>query len=252
MKNVPAHEVHDCALCPLKQFSVFLPHSKQELETVQSQKRKESLYGPGEEVIREGQIQVPLFTVLQGWAFRFKSTATGQRQILSFLLPGDLVGVQQNMAESAAHGVEALTDLRVCVFERDAMWQLHQQHPALGFKITSLTAKGEWLVDDALLSVGKRSAEERVARLLVLLFKRLRVLQPDFDMREGMVFPLTQQHIADALGLSLVHTHRTLRRLEKKGLHQVRDGRLHVCDPVALAELADLNDSTSQAQRPLV
>ena len=67
-----------------------------------------------------------------------------------------------------------------------------------------------------------------------------------------MAYPLTQQHVADALGLSLVHTNKTLRKLEQNGLYHILDGRLHLGDTKALAHLADLYGDGRPPQRPLV
>jgi CRP-like cAMP-binding protein len=102
-----------------------------------------------------------------------------------------------------------------------------------------------------LLSVGRRSAEERIATLLILLFKRAAALQADGGAA-GVPFPLTQQHVADGLGLSLVHTNKTLRKLEKRGLHRIVDGRLHMGDLKALEHLAELYGNGHPPQRPLV
>lgn len=107
------------------------------------------------------------------------------------------------------------------------------------------------MVDDTLLSVGRRSAEERIASMLILLFKRAGALQADAGSG-GVVFPLTQQHIADALGLSLVHTNKTLRKLERRGLHRIADGRLYLRDVKAMARLADLYGDGRPPPRPLV
>jgi len=218
---------------------------------VQSLKRREMSLAAGETLIHEGQTDAPLFTLRQGWAFRFKTLSDGRRQILSFLLPGDFIGVQQKMGDAAAHGVMTLTDALFCVFQRDSLWQLHRQSPTMGFNITWLTAHEESLVDDTLLSVGRRSAEERIAMLLILLFKRAAAMQADAGA-SGVPFPLTQQHIADGLGLSLVHTNKTLRKLEHRGLHQVLDGRLFMRDVKALVRLADLYGDGRPPQRPLV
>lgn len=218
---------------------------------MQSLKRREMSLAAGETLIHEGQTDAPLFTLRQGWAFRFKTLSDGRRQILSFLLPGDFIGVQQKMGDAAAHGVMTLTDALFCVFQRDSLWQLHRQSPTMGFNITWLTAHEESLVDDTLLSVGRRSAEERIAMLLILLFKRAAAMQADAGA-SGVPFPLTQQHIADGLGLSLVHTNKTLRKLEHRGLHQVLDGRLFMRDVKALVRLADLYGDGRPPQRPLV
>jgi CRP-like cAMP-binding protein len=240
-----------CSACPLRVLPLFLEHSAEELELVQSLKRREVNFGALETVIHEGQTDAPLYTLLKGWAFRYKTLSDGRRQILSFLLAGDFIGVQQKMGDAAAHGVDTLTDAVLCVFQRDALWELHRRSPTMGFNITWLTAHEESLVDDTLLSVGRRSAEERIAMLLILLFKRAAALQADGGAA-GVPFPLTQQHVADGLGLSLVHTNKTLRKLERRGLHRIADGRLYMRDVKALARLADLYGDGRPPPRPLV
>jgi CRP-like cAMP-binding protein len=160
------------------------------------------------------------------------------------------------MSDAAAHGVVTLTSARFCVFDRDALWELHRNQPSMGFNVTWLTAHEESLVDDNLLSIGRRSAEERVATALILLYKRAQALRPmvqgDAAPGPGVPFPLTQQHLADALGLSLAHTNKTLRKLERRGLYRIADGRLSLLDPKALVRLADLYGDGKPPARPLV
>ena len=218
-----------CTECPLRQMALFQAHEPAELELVQSLKRRDMRLKVGQMLIEEGQVDAPLYTLQSGWAFRFKTLSDGRRQILNFLLAGDFIGVQQKMGDAAAHGVETLTEAVFCVFQRDSLWEIHRRSPSMGFNVTWLTAHEESLVDDSLLSVGRRSAEERIARLLILLFKRAAALQADGGTG-GVPYPLTQQHVADALGLSLVHTNKTLRQLERRGLHHIREGRLYMRD----------------------
>lgn len=175
----------------------------------------------------------------------------GCRQILNFLLPGDFIGVQQKMGDAAAHGVQALTEVALCVFRRDALWEFHRSAPTLGFAVR-LTAHEESLVDDTLLSVGRRSTEERIATLLIVLYKRVAALLPEGGAPRGVPFPLTQQHIAEGLGLSLVHTNKTLRKLEGRGLHRIENGRLRLLDVKALARLADLYGDGQPLPRPVI
>jgi CRP-like cAMP-binding protein len=240
-----------CRACPLRQLKLFQEPTGEELELVQSLKRRERRLSAGEALIHEGQTDAPLYTLQQGWAFRYKTLSDGRRQILSFLLAGDFIGVQQKMGDAAAHGVETLTEALFCVFQRDALWELHRRSPVMGFNVTWLTAHEESMVDDTLLSVGRRSAEERIASMLILLFKRAGALQADAGSA-GVPFPLTQQHIADGLGLSLVHTNKTLRKLERRGLHRIADGRLYLRDVKAMAKLADLYGDGRPPPRPLV
>ena len=243
--------------CPLRALPLFLPHSEEELALVQALKRRETTLDAGETLIHEGQAETRLFTLLEGWAYRFKTLSDGRRQILNFLLAGDFIGVQQKMSDAAAHGVVTLTSARLCVFDRDALWQLHTGQPSMGFNITWLTAHEESLVDDNLLSLGRRSAEERVATALILLYKRAAALRGKGEPEgagsaQGVAFPPTQQHLADALGLSLAHTNKTLRKLERRGLFRIGDGRLQLLDPRALERLADLYGDGKPPARPLI
>ncbi len=142
---------------------------------------------------------------------------------------------------------------RLCVFDRDALWELHRRQPTMGFNVTWLTAHEESLVDDNLRSIGRRSAGERVATALILLYKRASALvghtgKPD----QGVVFPPTQPHLADAPGMSLTHTNKTLRKLQRRGLFRIADRRLYLIDPKALARLADLYGDGRPPARPLV
>jgi CRP-like cAMP-binding protein len=230
---------------------LFTPHSVEELSTIESLRREQVVFDAHTAIIHEGQADAPLYTLFAGWAFRFKTLSDGRRQILNFLLPGDFIGVQQKMGDVIAHGVQSLTEVALCVFRRDALWALHRAAPSLGFSVTWLTAHEESVVDDTLLSVGRRNAEERIATLLIVLFKRAAALLADGGAN-GVPFPLTQQHIADGLGLSLVHTNKTLRRLEARGLHRIRDGRLYLLDAKALTRLADLYGDGRPAPRPLI
>jgi len=240
-----------CQACPLRAHPLFTPHDAAEVALIQSLKRRLVSFAAGETVIAEGQPDPPLYTLFSGWAFRYKTLRDGRRQILNFLLPGDFIGMQQKMSDVHLHGVETLSAATLCEFRRDAIWELHQRAPGLGFAVTWLTAHEEGLVDDNLLSVGRRSAAERVAALLILLFKRAAVLLADRGAA-GVPFPLTQQHVADALGLSLVHTHRTLRRLDRLGLHRIDAGRLHLVNPRALERLADVYGDGMPPPRPLI
>ncbi len=240
-----------CTACPLRPIAIFKAPADGDLQLIASLRGAQVARPAGSMLINEGQSDAPLYTLFAGWAFRFKTLSDGRRQILNFLLPGDFIGLQQKIADSAAHGVEALTDVWLCPFQRHALWTIHREAPVLGYDVTWLAAHEESVVDDHLLSVGRRSAEERVATLLVLLYKRAAALLPD-GSPQGVPFPLTQQHVADALGLSLVHAHRTLRKLELRGLHSIADGRLRLLNPHALLRLADLWGDGRPPERPLI
>lgn len=244
-------ETISCLNCPLRALPAVAASTAEEVRTIESLRESQSRLRAGATVLREGQRDGRLATLFSGWAFRYKTLRDGRRQILNFLLPGDFIGLQQKMADESPHGVEAITDVVLCTFPRDAAWELHRRLPTLGYDVTWLAAHEESIVDENLVSVGRRTAAERIAMLLIRLYKRAAALQPAQD--DGKVqFPITQQHIADALGLSLVHTNKTLRRLHKLGLHRIVDGHLVLMDPGALERVAEWYGSGVPDARPLI
>lgn len=237
-----------CVRCPLRPLPGFKALREGELAFIARRKVGQRRVEPGGSIVAEGGAAAHVFTLLSGWAFRFKTMPDGRRQIMSFLLPGDILGLQAELLEATAHGVEAVTEVSLCAFARDTVWSVYRVHPPLALDLTWLAAHGERLVDDAMLSVGRRTAVESVAALLVSLFKRAE----SAGLREGdsVPFPLTQTHVADALGLSVVHTNRTMQRLRRMGLVRIADGRLAVGDLRSLRRIAQYWDQPAPV-RPL-
>jgi CRP-like cAMP-binding protein len=99
----------------------------------------------------------------------------------------------------------------LCVFPRSKLWDLYSNFLSLAFDITWLAAREEQLIDEHLVSLGRRNALERTAFLLLHLFARAE--EAGLAKNGTIQFPFTQQHLADTLGMSLVHTHKTFKRL---------------------------------------
>ena len=225
----------ECFDCRLRACGVFKPISRNELGAINNIKREHVALPAGAEIIRSGEAAPEIYTLYSGWAFRFKTLPDGRRQILNFLLPGDLLGLQAAMFDAAQHGIEALTDVELCLLPRRKIWALFGEMPGLAFDVAWLGAREEGHVDENLTSAGRRSATERVAALIVMLYKRAKVLGLVTD--DSFAFPLTQQHIADALGLSLVHTNKTLARLRRMGMFTRSNGSLTLSNPHVLARI---------------
>jgi CRP-like cAMP-binding protein len=228
---------------------LFKPVTPEELSSINKIKREHLLVSAGEQIIVAGDEAPELYTLYSGWAFRFKMLPDGRRQILNFLLPGDLLGLQAAMFDAALHGIEALTEVQLCVLPRRDIWALFGNMPALAFDVTWLGSRQESIVDENLTSAGRRTAAERVAALIVALYKRAKAL--GLVAGETFAFPLTQQHIADALGLSLVHTNKTLARLRRLGMYKRANGMLTLTNPRALETVGQFYDQETPL-RPLI
>jgi CRP-like cAMP-binding protein len=238
-----------CTECALRARGTFRPITNNELGVVNDIKRDHLALPAGSAIIRAGEDCPELYTLYAGWAFRFKTLPDGRRQILNFLLPGDLLGLQAAMFEAAQHGIDALTNVELCLLPRRKVWALFGQMQELAFDVAWLGAREESLVDENLTSVGRRTALERTAALILTLYKRAE--RRGLVTNNSFAFPLTQQHIADALGLSLVHTNKTLARLRRLGMFERSNGTLTLSNPRVLARVGQCYEQ-EVAQRPLI
>lgn len=203
----------------------------------------------GTTVLMEGSSSPQLLTVLSGMGLRQKILQNGRRQVVNFVLPGDFLGLQAGLLGEMKHSVEATTDMVLCVFRRAKVWQLFRAQPERAYDLTWLAATEEHLLGEALATLGQRTAEQRVAWALLKLHAQLAALGLG---RDGAVpLPFRQQDLADALGLSLVHTNRTLMRLRDRQLAWWNGGTLRLGNPDALAEIAMVEPGPPDS-RPLI
>ena len=223
-----------CEQCPLRRLDTFRKFSAEELDFIRSFKRGELVLEAGSTILAEGTSSPHLYTVLSGWAFKYKILEDGRRQVLNFALRGDLLGLQASVVGVMTHSVDALTDVVLCVFPREELWTLFEKHTGLAFDVAWLAAREETMLGDYLLTVGQRRAGERVAFILLHLFQRAR--QVGLVRGNTVSFPFTQEHLADAIGFSLVHTNKTLNRLRKTGCFKWASSAFELVDEKKLAE----------------
>lgn len=227
----------------------FRNFTGEELAFVSGFKKGELVAEPGSMILSEGSHSAHLFTLLQGWAFRYKTLEDGRRQILNYLLPGDLVGLQGSVIGEMQHSIEALSAVRLCVFQRDQLPALFRDHPGLAFDVTWLASREERMLDENLLSIGRRSALERAAYLIAFLHQRATAVQ--IDKSAGLIIPISQQHVADTLGLSIVHTNKTLKKLSDRKLIRWHDRSCEVVSPDGLMDIAGW-ERLPEDKRPLI
>lgn len=238
-----------CEACPLRRLPVFRNFTPEELTFVSRFKTGEITLEAGQTLLREGDASQYLYTLFSGWMYRHKSLPDGRRQILNYSLPGDFIGMQAAVLKEMQHTVDALTDVRLCVFSREKLWSLYSTQPGLGFDLTWLVSREEKMLDDNLLSIGRRSALERMAYLVLLLHRRVQDL--GLLQKRGIELPLNQQHVADTLGLSIVHTNKTLRKLYDLGVISWKQRTLTVLKETELARIARFEDGPRQL-RPFI
>ena len=239
-----------CHDCPLQTCPGLRALEPREVDYLEQFKQGEVAAQRGDKIIEQDRKIMHLYTVLEGVLIRFRELEDGRRQIVNFMFPGDLVGLQGAFDEAPSHSVEVLLPARLCVFDRSKFHKLIVDMPELGFDLTWLAAKEETALEEHIVALGRRSAKERVTYLAVWLLDRALGTCMAGD---GNRLPLavTQTQIADMLGLSLVHTNRTIKALEREGLVEWRQREIVVPDMARAAEFASF-DRNGERPRPFI
>jgi CRP-like cAMP-binding protein len=175
-----------------------------------------------------------------GWLARYKILHKGSRQILDFILPGQFFGLPACLFPHAPYSVITITKADVSAIPFDIMDNVFDRDPALAKALFRSTMQEAAILGEHLTDAGRRSAYERVSHLLLELFVRLN------SSRRGAMtvsIPLTQELIADALGLTAVHVNRTLRALRQDKLIAVDGRSITIVDLEALSLLSDFERS---------
>lgn len=238
-----------CQNCPLHRKDILKTMSSEEIDFMDKFKVGELTVEKGTPILMEGSNAPQLFTALSGMGIRDTLLENGERQVLSFVFPGDFVGLQAAVLGQMGHSVEARTDMRLCVFDRSEFWTFFKNHPSRAFDITWLAAVEEHFLGETLSTVGQRTAMEAISWALFKVFQRGKAL--NMVRNNQMEFPFTQRDMADALGLSLVHTNKTLAKLKDRQVASWTDGMLQVNDTEKLAEIA-VTSLDTPPQRPLM
>ncbi|MDO8877540.1 MAG: Crp/Fnr family transcriptional regulator [Pseudolabrys sp.] len=177
--------------------------------------------------------------ICSGWAMSSVALPDGRRQIISFLLPGDIVSAGSLLAPLSGHTVEAITEVTYRKFKRDEIKGLLFSRADLLEKLFALWNEAKSRADQLALALdlGRRRADERIARLILRLAdkvgKRSLVHTQTFD------FPLRQRHIADATGLTPVHVSKVLGELQRAGLIDISSRSLTILNAAELQRVAD-------------
>lgn len=219
-----------------RKLNTFLPLSPDELKCLEDLQSPTTAIKRGKQLVHEGQTGHQVFVLQSGWTCSYKDLPSGGRQIISFPIAGDCVGLRSTLLKTADHSFEALTDSVVSTVDGKRMLQTFTEYPRLGTAILWAASRDEAMVVEHLVSIGRRSAIERTAHFFMELAERLNMI----GLATGTEFdcPLSQYVLADALGLSAIHINRVLRQLRERSLLTVHHGKVTIHDLNALRKLA--------------
>ncbi|UNK79469.1 Crp/Fnr family transcriptional regulator [Sphingopyxis granuli] len=195
---------------------------------------------PGDYILREGERSTVCPMLLSGFAYRQKLAADGGRQIVALKIPGDPLDLQSLFLHVVDHNLQALTTVDLAIVPIAALENLVKERPAIARAtlvdiLIEASIGREWL-----LNIGRRNALDRLAHFLCELVYRLRQTAPE---PLGVIdVPMTQEQLADFLGLTPVHINRTLKTLEEAGGIRRSGRRLTIGDVEVLRRIAHYSD----------
>ena len=238
--SVGARRAEPGALEPaLRRLAALAPLSSQEQELVRSLGAHLEMHAAGSELVAPDAVLPKALLVVSGWACRQRVLPDGRRQIFGFLAPGDAIGLSADPGPLARSATVALTRMVAAPAQalRAAAADAAQAWPGLAFALRAGERQDERRLLDHVTRLGRQSAYERVAHMLLELHQRMAMA--GLAQGRGFSMPLTQETLADALGLSIVHVNRVLQQLRRERLIEMHGGRVVLLQPESLAGIAD-------------
>lgn len=238
MSTGPRRQVRDHP-CPLvAKISKFVALNGDDVETLDGLCRNARTVDAEHNLIQEGASPGFVCVILGGLAYRYKLLAGGHRQIMGYLIPGDVCDLSFTILDRADYSVSVLTESRVAKIPVRKFAEVLAANPSVTRGLHLAAHLDTVIMREWLLNVGQRKAHQKLSHFLCEMAIRLNMAGEIGD--DGSFdFPLNQAMLADTVGLTAVHINRTLQRLRSDGLIALRRRRLRIVDMQRLAAIAN-------------
>jgi len=243
----PTYAATSCVDCPVRPLSLYAPLSGNEIGEIQEMRRESLKIGARQIIMSTGETYGNIYTVFDGWAYRFMLLPDGRRQIFTYFLPGDIIVIEALQTPHAHFSVGTLTNVTLCSFDKKDFQKLVEAKPALKHRFDQLCARKSMASDNRLLDIGKRTARERLVRLIMYLYGDL--VRKNLVQNNEFLFPLRHQHIADTIGLTPVHVSRNMSALRGEKLIDKCGRNLVILEEAKLLAQAGLEPNYISKER---
>lgn len=221
----------------LRRFTQLNDEERQALATCVE---TEKVVPPQTRLVSQGDEYPSAYVIERGWSFRQRLLKDGRRQVMNFLVPGDAVGFAAAFFSHADHTVITMTEVRYARIDPDRLMQVIATNPRLGATLFWSAALEESVLRERIVSLGQRTAREHMAHLFVELAERVR--NGGAGDNDAWLLPVTQILLSDVLGISPVHTNRTIRRLVRDGVIETSSRGIALIDEPGLRRISDFDE----------
>lgn len=194
----------------------------------------------GKPFIKSGDILGHVHILLDGFACRYKVLGSGRRQISAFILPGDFCDAHSLILKAADHSITTLCDCAVAYVARDKLAEMLER-PGIAKALLFSSLIEESILREWIGNLGQRNAVQKMAHLFCEMYFRMKIV--GLVTNNSFELPLSQAELGDTLGLSLVHTNKSLRKLREQNLLTFRSGKLHVLDIAGLEKVCQFSST---------
>lgn len=201
--------------------------------------RKRRVVPAREDIVREGDPPGDVRLVMDGFAYRYKLVSGGRRAIMAILIPGDFCDLDVAILNRMDHSIAAFTPCSVVDISRASVEELTANHPNISHALRWVTLVDEATLREWLVNMGQRPADRQLAHFICEMRLRLEIV--GLANESGMHFPLTQEDIADTLGISAVHVNRVLHQLREQNLLHMQGRSIAIPDLAELEKFAEFH-----------
>lgn len=233
-----------------RKLSAFVTLSTVELAVLEQLHKRRKTFSVGRDFVEQGQHGSSAYILASGWACSYKILPNGMRQIVDFQIPGDFLGLRSVLLRTSDHCIEPITLVEASEALASELLSAFANTPRLAVAILWAASRDEAMVVEHLIDIGRRGAVERVGHFLLELGSRLQLV--GLGSTNSYDCPLTQYHLADALGLSPVHINRVLRELREQGLLTFRHGKVTFDNRDRLIAFVEYDSAYMDQAKPIL
>jgi CRP-like cAMP-binding protein len=232
----------------IKKFNCLRPLSHRETNILKRLHEQEIMIGARQEILNHGNLSQKSFIVNQGWAYRYYDLSNGKRQIINYYLPGDIINPFSLVRPKATYSIASISSLYVSVFKPSYLISLFITQPKLGLLYMKILCEEDNLSMGQIVRLGSQTAYQRAAHLFLEFYYRLKIVGQTEN--SSFLMPLTQQLLAETLGLSQVHMNRTIHKLQLHKLIRINSKKISLLNIERLKQIAEYQALEEQPTKP--
>jgi len=226
--------------CMVQKFKHYIDLTSEEEKLIVALEERQESFKAGEIIRHKGDVSEELFILKDGWAFTSNQLDQNIRSIFNIKLHGDIIGISELSFGKYLYDFVALTDVTVCPFPKENLNDIFTKSERISRAFYTILSREQAMLYERIVSLGRRTALEKVAHLIIEVSARLSTL--NVDVTKSFEFPIRQEHIADILGLSSIHVNRSMNELKRHKYIEYNRSSLTILDREKLLSLANFNE----------